>query len=248
MQPGSAFNWGLPASASLEAPVIDFGIGVIHWAMVIMFIVWGSFMTWALIKFRARPGHRADPRDPSHATALIPDVLVVIFEVALIIGYGIPRWNEYRRHKPAEESATVIRIVAEQFAWNAHYAGPDGKFGRTAATLVTMNNPIGLDHTDPAAADDITSINEVAAPLGKTVLLYLHSKDVIHSFFVPAFRMKADTVPGLRVPLWFNPTAVGDYEIGCAQLCGIAHYAMRGDFKVLEPRAFDAWLKAQAKG
>ncbi len=244
MQGSGAFNWGLPASMSTEAPVIDYGIGLIHWAMIVMFVVWGSFMTWCLIRFRSRPGHRAEYAEPSHATALIPDLLVVVFEVALIIGYGIPRWNEYRRHKPDESQATVIRIVAEQFAWNAHYAGPDGKFGRTAANLMTMNNPVGLDRTDPAAADDVTSANEIAAPLGKTVLLYLHSKDVIHSFFVPEFRMKADTVPGLRVPLWFNPTTPGSYEIGCAQLCGIAHYAMRGDFLVLEPKKFDAWLKA----
>src|SRR5687767_4649287 len=183
MQGSGAFNWGLPASMSVEAPVIDYGISIIHWAMIVMFIVWGSFMTWCLIRFRARPGHRAEYAEMSHSTAMIPDLLVVVFEVVLILGYGIPRWNEYRRHKPAEETATVIRIVAEQFAWNAHYAGPDGKFGRTAANLMTMNNPLGLDRTDPAAADDATSTNEIAAPLGKTVLLYLHSKDVIHSFF-----------------------------------------------------------------
>ncbi len=128
-----------------------------------------------------------------------------------------------------------------------HYAGPDGKFGRTMPSLMNMNNPIGLDATDPAAADDVVTQNEIHAPLGKPVLVYLTSKDVIHSFFIPEFRMKTDAVPGLRVPLWFEPTKAGQYEIGCAQLCGIAHYAMRGDFFVLEPKAYDAWLKAQVK-
>lgn len=242
-----SFTWGLPPQASTAAPAIDFGIGLLHWVMLVMFLVWGSFMAWCLVAYRARPGHRAQYAEPNHLTAIIPDALVVVFEVVFIFAYALPQWAVFKQRPPREAEATVIRVVAEQFAWNVHYAGRDGAFGRTATALVDMNNPLGLDHDDPAAADDVTAVNEVHAPLGKPVLLYLTSKDVIHSFFVPEFRVKQDAVPGLRLPLWFEPTVPGTYEIGCAQLCGIAHYAMRGDFTVDDPKAFDAWLKARAK-
>lgn len=243
----ASFNWGLPPQASTYAPAIDWGIGLIHWVMVGMFLLWGSFMAYCLLAFRRRPGVAAVYAEPSHTTALIPDVAVVIFELTLIAVYGLPRWAEMKQHVPLEADCTVVHVVAEQFAWNVHYPGADGKFGRTNPSLVGMNNPIGLDRSDPAAKDDVFAMNEVHAPLGKKVLIYLTSKDVIHDFFVPEFRMKQDAVPGLRIPLWFEPTAVGTYEIGCAQLCGIAHYAMRGDFVVQTPKDYAAWLKAQAK-
>lgn len=243
----ASFNWGLPAQASTYAPAIDWGIGLIHWVMLLMFALWGGFMLWCLIRFRRAPGVPAVYAEMSHTTAMIPDIAVVIFEITLIAVYGLPRWTEMKQHVPADADCAVVRVVAEQFAWNVQYAGPDGKFGRTDAAMATMNNPLGLDRADPAAKDDIFAMNEVHAPLGKKVLIYLTSKDVIHDFFVPEFRMKQDVVPGLRIPLWFEPTAAGTYEIGCAQLCGIAHYAMRGDFVVETPKEFNAWLKAQAK-
>ena len=247
MSVAAKFNWGLPAQASTYAPAIDWGIGLIHWVMVAMFVLWGSFMLYCLIRYRSAASRRAEYAEPGHLTSMIPDVAVVIFELVLIAVYGLPHWAEMKQHLPAEADCTVVHVVAEQFAWNVHYAGPDGKFGRTDPALVGMNNPIGLDRSDPLAKDDVFAMNEVHAPLGKMVLIYLTSKDVIHDFFVPEFRMKQDIVPGLRIPLWFEPTAAGAYEIGCAQLCGIAHYAMRGDFVVETPAQFTAWLKAQAK-
>ncbi len=247
MNAAAKFNWGLPAQGSTYAPAIDWGIGLIHWVMVGMFLLWGSFMLYCLIRFRRQPGVSAVYAEPGHLTAMIPDIAVVIFELTLIGVYGLPQWGIMKQHVPAEAECTVVRVIAEQFAWNVHYAGPDGKFGRTDPALAGMNNPIGLDRSDPAAKDDVFAMNEVHAPLGKKVLIYLSSKDVIHDFFVPEFRMKQDAVPGLRIPLWFEPSAAGAYEIGCAQLCGIAHYAMRGDFVVQTQKEFDAWIKAQAR-
>jgi cytochrome c oxidase subunit 2 len=108
---------------------------------------------------------------------------------------------------------------------------------------MNANNQLGLDYTDPAAADDIISLNELHAPLGKPTIVYMTSKDVIHSFFVPEFRVKQDVVPGMRVPLWFEPTKVGTYELVCAQLCGLGHYRMRGLVHVHSPEDFAAKLK-----
>lgn len=241
------FNWGLPEQASAEALVIDQGISIIHWAMVIMFILWGGYFAYCLIAYRQRPGQRAIYPEPSHTTTMVPEILVIIFEVILLAAYALPKWTEMKFTPPKESESTVVRIVAEQFAWNVHYPGDDGKFGKTDPARINMNNPVGLDREDPAAADDIILANEMYVPLGRKVLMYLSSKDVIHDFFVPEFRVKQDIVPGLRIPLWFEPTKLGQYEFVCAQLCGIAHYAMRGDFYVMQPDAYAAWLKNQAE-
>jgi cytochrome c oxidase subunit 2 len=148
---------------------------------------------------------------------------------------------------PKAEESNVVEIVAEQFAWNVQYAGQDGQFGRRDPKFIDSGNVLGLDPEDPAGKDDIITINEVHVPLGKPTLLYLTSKDVIHSFFVPAFRVKTDAMPGMRIPLWFEPTRAGKYEIACSQLCGIGHSKMRGDVVVDTPEEFEAWLASQAK-
>jgi len=103
-----------------------------------------------------------------------------------------------------------VRIVAEQFAWNIHYPGPDGVFGRTSLSLVGTDNPLGLDRSDPAAKDDIATINQLNVPVGKPVVIHLSSKDVIHSLNLPAFRVKQDAVPGLNIPVWFVPMKTTD--------------------------------------
>jgi cytochrome c oxidase subunit 2 len=111
---------------------------------------------------------------------------------------------------PADKDATLIRVVAEQFAWNAHYPGADGIFGKTDISLVTAENPLGLDRSDPAAKDDIVTINELNFPVGKPVIIRLTSKDVIHSFNIPLLRVKQDAIPGQVTPVWFVPTKTTD--------------------------------------
>ena len=174
------------------------------------------------------------------------EVAVALIEIVLLIGYAIPAWAKRVKDLPPENQAVVVHVVGEQFAWNVHYPGPDGKFGRRDPKLVHFSNPIGLDRSDPAAADDIVSGNELHLPLGKPTLITLTSKDVIHDFFVPEFRIKQDAVPGMTIPVWVEPTQAGTYDISCAQLCGFAHSLMRGDAIVESQKDFDAWLKAQS--
>jgi heme/copper-type cytochrome/quinol oxidase subunit 2 len=97
-------------------------------------------------------------------------------------------------------------MVAEQFAWNVHYPGPDGVFGKTDISLITAENPLGLDRNDPAAKDDIVTINQLNLPVGKPVIIHLSSKDVIHSLNLPLFRVKQDAIPGQSIRVWFTPT------------------------------------------
>jgi cytochrome c oxidase subunit 2 len=151
-----------------------------------------------------------------------------------------------------------VRVVAQQFAWNVHYPGPDGVFGKSDVTLVDeATNPLGLDPADPASKDDVTTVNQLHLPVGKPALIELSSKDVIHSFDLAEFRVKQDAVPGMSIPVWFVPTVTTDamrqrkgnpefnYEIACAQLCGLGHYRMRGYVTIDTPEAFQQWLVEQ---
>jgi cytochrome c oxidase subunit 2 len=139
-----------------------------------------------------------------------------------------------------------VRVVAEQFAWNVHYPGSDGQFGRTLAELMSADNPIGLDRTDPAARDDIATINQLNLPVDRPAIIHLSSKDVIHSFSLIQMRVKQDTIPGESIPVWFTPTMTGDWEINCSQLCGLGHYRMRGFYSIKTQADFDTWLQEQA--
>ena len=243
------YHWGLPVAASTHARDIDFSLLLIHWVMVGIFVLWGIYMIWCLIAYRHREGHRATyPTESRKSSALsfLPDGLILAFEIWLLFIFGFPIWAKIREKLPDPRDALNIQIVAQQFAWNIHYPGPDDVFGRTDPKLISEANLMGLDPQDPSGKDDIVSLNTLVVPVGKPVRIRLTSQDVIHSFFVPEFRLKQDAVPGMSVNIWFEPNRVGQYEIGCAQLCGLGHYRMRGDVFVKTPEEYDQWLKQQA--
>ena len=245
MNGNTGFNWGLPRAASSYAHEIDFLIGLLHWVMVLIFVLWGIFFVYCLVRYRARDGHRGTYHQTGENASLIPDALVLAFEIWLIVAFHIPMWRAIKQETPNEKDSTVVQLVAQQFAWNFQYAGPDGKFGRRAASLVSASNSIGLDDSDPDAKDDITTINNLHVPLGKPVILHMTSKDVIHDFQVVNFRNKQDIVPGLNTRLWFEPMETGKFEIACAQLCGLGHTTMVGNVFVQSPADFAEWQKAQ---
>jgi len=165
----------------------------------------------------------------------------------LLLFYAIPAWAKRVTLFPSENEAVVVHVIGEQFQWNVHYPGPDGKFGRTRPELVAADNPIGLDKTDPASKDDITTINQLNLPVNRPVLVHLSSKDVIHSFGLYEMRVKQDAVPGLNIPVWFIPNRVGEYEITCSQLCGLGHYRMRGFVTIQSEADYRSWMADQEK-
>ena len=238
------YGWGLPVAASTFAGEIDSSLRLLHVVMIGIFVLWGIFFAYCLIRYRARPGHRA--AYPHHSTkhtinSMVPDILVLAFEIWLIFIFGMPIWAKVKDAFPKPEDSTHVRITAQQFAWNVHYPGPDGKFGKTDPALVDSANPAGLDPTDPASADDLVVVNDFHVPLGKPILIDLTSQDVIHSFFVPEFRIKQDAVPGMKIPVWVEPTMKGKFELVCAQLCGVGHYRMLGHVIVESPEDYQAW-------
>lgn len=190
------------------------------------------------------------PRLASHRTEVMLSVVLGLGMALIaeggVVAIGIPVWNEYFGAAPSSDAVT-IEVTSQQFAWNVRYPGSDGKFGRTDARLIDdATNPIGRDRSDPAAADDVMTLNEITVPVGRPVRVLLHSKDMIHSFFLPNFRVKQDAVPGMTPEVVFVPTRTGDFELVCAELCGLAHYRMRGFFNVVSQPQFDEWLRKQA--
>lgn len=160
-----------------------------------------------------------------------------------LIAMGAVVWA--RIHTPAPPNALLVEVRAEQFGWVFRYPGADGRFGRVDASLINLRtNPLGLDPADPAGADDIVT-RELHLVGNRPVHVRLRSKDVLHSFFVPAFRVKQDAVPGMTIDVVFEPTTNGPYELACAELCGVGHYIMRGKIVVEPQAAFDTWVAAQ---
>jgi cytochrome c oxidase subunit 2 len=150
---------------------------------------------------------------------------------------------------PKPENSTVIQIMAQQFAWNARYPGVDGKFGQQNMKFIADSNVFGVDPADPAGKDDVQVFNEIHCVVNKPVLIYLSSKDVIHSLKLVAMRVTQDAIPGLRIPFTFTPVKEGRFQIECAQLCGNGHAAMAGGFIVVQSQEdFDKWLASKSGG
>jgi len=249
---------GLPELASEHGARLDHLTGLIHVLMAVLFVVWTAFFLFMLVRFRRGSHPRADYTGVRGKASTWAEAAVALAEVILLVGFSIPLYSERVDDLPPLDTAVKVRIVAEQFAWNVHYPGPDGVFGRSSIELVdTQTNPLGIDPEDPMGKDDITAINQLHLPVDEPVLITLSSKDVIHSFFLPEMRVKQDAIPGMEFPVWFVPTVTTeamrarlgndkfDYEIGCAQLCGIGHATMRGFVTVHTREGFDAWMAEQ---
>src|SRR3972149_931998 len=197
---------GLPIDAAAHGGDIDQMIGVVHWLMFVLFAGWGSFFIYTLYRFRRRAQSAANYTGVRTHVSSYLEAGLAVFEVVLLVGFAFPLWSARVTEFPPDDTATVVRVVAEQFIWNIHYPGADGEFGTTIASLVSAENPIGLDRTDPSAKDDIVSVNQMNLPVNKPVIVRLTTKDVIHSFGLPLFRVKQDAIPGETVRLWFTPT------------------------------------------
>ena len=238
---------GMPVQASTHAGQIDQMTVLVHWLMLVLFVGWGAFFLFVLFRFRRGANPRADYAGAKGKFAKSTEIAVAVIEVVLLVGYAIPAWAIRVKAFPSESEAVVVRVVGEQFSWNVHYPGPDGRFGRTDLKLVTAVNPLGLDRRDPDAKDDITTINQLNLPIDRPVLVHLSSKDVIHGFGLIEMRVKQDAIPGMTMPVWFIPNRLGEYEISCSQLCGLGHFRMRGFVTVQSAAEYKTWYDDQEK-
>ncbi len=245
---------GMPVLASENGREVDELIIYIHWLMIALFVGWLAYFIYCIWRFRVSRNPKADHVGArSHASTWI-EVVVAGVEVLLLVAFAIPMWaraaDVTKFSEKDKADATEIQVIAQQFSWNVRYPGPDKKFGKQSMQLAHEQNMFGVDETDPAAADDIQIVPaaEIHVPIGKPVIAYISSKDVIHSFKIIAMRVTQDAIPGLRIPAWFKPTKEGRYQINCAQLCGVGHTSMSGGFVIVESQEkYDAWLASKAK-
>jgi cytochrome c oxidase subunit II len=240
---------GMPVLASENGRPVDDLIIYIHWLMIALFVGWAGYFVYTLWRFQARRNPKADHVGVrSHASSYV-EVVVAGIEVLILVVVAIPLWaNSSDVTKiPKDANATSIQIVAQQFDWNIRYPGKDGVFGKQDMSLVTDTNLFGVVPNDPNGKDDVQTTTQIHVPVNKPVIVYLSSKDVIHSFKIIALRVTQDAIPGMRIPTWFKATKEGTYQINCAQLCGNGHYAMsRGLLIVESQEAFDKWLASKA--
>lgn len=170
-------------------------------------------------------------------------IMIVIAEGGVLL-IGLPVWQKL--YGKLDADAIQVEVVGKQFEWLIRYPGKDGKFGKTDLKLVNLKrNPFGLVEEDPHAKDDIVSIGTLHLPVNKMASIKLRSYDVIHGFCIPNFRIKQDIVPGIFGQTQFKPDVVGEYELVCAELCGLGHHEMMGKVIVHDEKDFNAWLNKQ---
>ncbi len=238
----------LPIDASQHGPELDRMLIMVHWLMAFLFVAWGAFFLYTIWRFAASRNPKARYEGMRSHFSTYVEAGVVVIEIILLVGFSIPAWYYWTRKVPPAQNPLEIRVVAEQFAWNIHYPGPDGIFGRTDVKFVSGSNPLGLDPDDPHAKDDIQSLNQLHLEVNRPVVVHITSKDVIHSFKLPVMRAEQDAIPGMEIPIHFTPVMTNDgrvWQIACAQLCGLGHYRMRGELTVQTKAEFDKWMASQ---
>ena len=233
---------GLPLQASTHAAEVDQIIVIVHWLMLVLFVGWGAFFVYTLIRFRASANPTADHAGVKSHTSSYLEIAVAVVEAVILVAFALPAWAVRVNDLPPEDGATVVHVIAKQFEWHTVYPGPDGRFGRRDSSLITDADGIGLDRSDPNGADDIHTVNQLNLPVDTPVIAYLSTMDVIHSFGITSMRVKQDAIPGVEIPVWWEPTVSGNYEINCSQLCGLGHYRMRGFVTVMSQADYQSFL------
>jgi len=234
--------WWFPELASVSGGDIDDVFMAVLIVTGIAFIGVQGVLGYFVARYGTRGTERAGYwHDNPKAEAGLLIGTAVIMTVLVFMGQRV--WaNIYFTDAP--EGTLEVQATGEQFAWDFHYAGPDGVFGRTDAKLITDTNQVGLDRKDDAAKDDIVVVNEMHVVVNKPFKVRLRSKDVIHSFFLPHMRVKQDAVPGMSILVWLEPTRTGEFELACAELCGLGHYRMKAKVVVEKTEQdLNNWVK-----
>ncbi len=237
---------GLPEAVSAHGGKVDDFLELRHWFMLLLGLGWMIFFVYTVARFRKSKSPKANHIGTTSRTPTYLEVGVTIFDILLLFAFAIPLWAARVNELPDEKKSVRMDVIAQQFAWNFHYPGADGVMGKRDPKLVSEDNVLGLDSSDPHSKDDIITQGKAYIPVNKPVIIHLSSKDVIHSLKVVQMRVCQDAIPGISIPIWFTPTETGRYEILCAQLCGNNHYKMRAELTVVSEKAFAEWQKKQA--
>lgn len=247
----------LPESASAHGKKIDFLLNINFAVIGIVFFLTQIFLFWFVYKYIYNRNRRAFFYPDNHKLELIWTVVPTIVLAALIVT-GLREWNQITQNHP--DNGMKVQVYGYQFNWIARYAGPDNTLGRSNFKLISDTNPLGVDYSDPAAADDImTKGPEMVLPKGVPIQFQFNSRDVIHSAYFPHFRTQMNCVPGMNTAFYMEPTITTDemrkitnnekfdYILVCNKICGVAHYNMKMKVSVMEPADFTNWLKGEKK-
>ena len=217
-------DWALPPNYSTFGVQIDQLFWIIFVITGIAFVLVEAGLILFIVKYRSRTGHKAYYTHGSNKLEIIWTVVPALVFVVLGV-YSAGLWADIKNPSNMPEGAIEFEVRAKQFEWNIVYPGPDEILG---------------------TGDDFEVLNQFHFPAGEPVIVYLEAEDVIHSFFIPELRVKQDAVPGMRIPVWFDATQTGEFEIACAELCGLGRYRMEAAVTVHERADFDAWQASRA--
>lgn len=227
-----ASNWGF----------IDTTIIITFWVTGVVYVAILLFVGFCIWKFRYRADRRSEyePEDPKLEWWL---TVLTSIGVIIMLAPGLIAWKQFIT---VPDDATEFEVLGQQWQWNYRLPGKDGALGKSDNRNITAENPFGIDPKDPNGKDDILiQADDLHLPIGKPVKVLLRSMDVLHDFYVPQFRGKMDIIPGMVTYFWFTPIRTGNFEILCAELCGVGHHAMRGTVIVDKQGDYDEWLKDQ---
>ncbi len=223
---GLIIDW-FPTAASTQADQVDTFYNVLIIASVPVFVLVTSVVLYSVYRFRMKPGEEDMDGPPIHGNTrleIIWTALPALMMLSLCVYAAIELHNAEKAPAATAQPERVVRVVGEQFAWTFYYPGEKGADGKELAS------------------------SQLYLPKDQSVHFKVQTKDVLHDFWVPAFRWKIDAVPGITTDYRVTPTRVGDYPVVCAELCGLGHAVMRQTAHVLPDADFDAWLSKQAKG
>jgi cytochrome c oxidase subunit 2 len=241
----------LPSSASEHGVEIDTLFAVNWYILFAAFFITHALLIYFAAKYYFKKEHK--PVFFAHSTKLeLIWTLIPAAVLSVIIVYGISKWNKIVA--PAGDDVLVIELYAKQFDWTARYAGDDNELGKASFRLIDGSNPLGIEYTDPQSADDILVRNEFHLPVGKEVVFKFHSRDVIHSAYMPHFRAQMNCVPGMTTQFHFKPIKTTeemrvetandkfDYILLCNKICGASHFNMQMNIIVEDETSFRQWL------
>ncbi len=238
---------GLPESFSEHGGGVDHTIDVVQYFMLALFVGWTLFLFYTLWKFHYKKNPKASYSGVQTHTSTHIEIGVVIIEAVLLLGLAIPQWQartdtfaEVQLRDPAR-----VRIIGYQFAWNYHYPGSDGKFGRVDRHLIQNVGDPCIDPNDPNGWDDFMS-PVLKLPVNRPAILEVTSTDVIHNYAIIPMRAQQDAIPGKDIPMWFTPIKTMETSVVCAQLCGEGHANMTGYMEIIKEKSYNSWAEKES--
>lgn len=239
------FSWNMltyfPPGISTYSEALDDLFRLVYWISVAIFLLVQITLVTFIFKYRTRPGHKSIYYHGNNVVEFIWTLAPTVLFAGLGL-YSDEIWKVMKYSSRLPSPDVEIDVLGQAFNWHARYPGADGILGKRHARYRSAQNLFGIDPTDPRGKDDIVLTGEFNLPMNKNIVVHLSSVDVLHSYFLPNFRIKQDAVPGSWIDVWFNGTKAGKYELACAELCGSGHYAMRGVLNLQSDADFAAWM------